>query len=65
MDIGIAILVFGPALVGLFTLVVGIKLLRKPPGKYESTTVRTVLAVLCLVLTFGIGACYGLMLPFW
>lgn len=56
------LLLFGPALLGLTTLFVGIHLLRKPPGQRANTTVRTVLAVLCLLFTLGVGACYGLLI---
>lgn len=58
---GLTLLVFGPAVVGVILLGLAIFLLA-PRRDRERSTVATVFGVLLLLGALGIGACYGLML---
>jgi hypothetical protein len=42
-------------------LFVGMALLRKPKGAPFNSATRTVFGVLCLLLTLGVGICYGVL----
>lgn len=58
--VGLTLLVFGPAAIGILLFGGAIWMLSPRKGKDRSTLV-TVLAVLMLIGSLGIGACYGLM----
>lgn len=60
----IYVLMFGPAVIGFFSLVVGLVLVlggSKEEGTKPSTG-RLVLGALLLTLTLGIGGCYAVMM---
>jgi len=59
--VGLTLLIFGPAAIGILLFGAAIWMLSPRKGNDRSTLV-TVLAVLMLVGSLGIGACYGLML---
>jgi hypothetical protein len=63
-DSFVAFLVFvlGPAVIGVTALVVGIRTLSNPKRGFPNTTAQNILGVGCLVVAFGIGACYALEL---
>jgi hypothetical protein len=54
-------LIFGPAVLGLLALGVGIHQLRKGRRDPEKAPDATPLAVFCFIVAFGITACYGLL----
>lgn len=57
----LGVLIFGPAVLGIVSLVFAIKLLQRPKEQPTHTTARTVFGVLALLAALGIGACYALM----
>ena len=61
-ELDFALMVFGPALLGVAALVVGIRLLRKPGNAKVNTTARTVFGALLILFALGVGACYGMLL---
>jgi hypothetical protein len=61
-SIGFMLLIFGPALIGLTALVVGIVMLQKPKDAEVNSTARAVIGAICLLIALGVGACYGIML---
>jgi len=58
--LGLALLIFGPAVLGVILLGLAIFLLV-PRRDKERSTVAVVFGVLLLLGALGIGACYGLM----
>ncbi len=58
--LGLALLIFGPAVLGVILLGLAIFLLV-PRRDRERSTVAVVFGVLLLLGALGIGACYGLM----
>ena len=62
MDIGMGLLVFGPAILGLTSLGLAIFLFARARGTEsgdEPSTWRFALGSVLLVVALGIGACYG------
>ena len=59
-ELGLALLIFGPAVLGLILFGLALFLLV-PRKEKERSTIATVFGVLLLLGALGIGACYGLM----
>ena len=65
----LGLLVFGPALIGLASAIVGIWLIASYRGRDPGAgppdgggqVWKIVLGVTCLIAALGIGGCYGLM----
>jgi hypothetical protein len=60
-ELPVTLLIFGPAVLGLVVLVVGIVMLQRPKDASVNTTARVVIGTICLLAALGIGACYGLL----
>ncbi|MBO6939698.1 MAG: hypothetical protein JJ863_32305 [Deltaproteobacteria bacterium] len=58
--LGLALLIFGPAVLGVILLGLSIFLLV-PRRDRERSTIATVFGVILLLGALGIGACYGMM----
>ena len=59
-DYGLAVLIFGPAVIGLPLLGSAIYLLVPRAGK-DRSTLATVFGVIFAIGALGIGACYGMV----
>ncbi len=58
---GLALLVFGPAVLGLLALGGGIALLASGREGERHSVVRIAASVVLLVVALGIGGCYAVM----
>ena len=59
-ELGLMLLVFAPALLGLLALLGAFFLFVKKPEEPGPHVARTVAIVLLLFVAFGIGTCYAL-----
>lgn len=58
-EVGLLVLIAGPAVLGLSALAGGIFLLAKRPMRGTADTLVTVVGALLLLVALGVGACYG------
>jgi hypothetical protein len=53
------VMIIAPAILGVFAIFLGLKLLRKSSKPYADNDVRRLFGIFCLIVALGIGACYG------
>lgn len=58
-NMAIPLLLFGPAILALVAIGVGVILMQAPDATKVNTRARMLFGVLCLLLALGIGTCYG------